>query len=199
MWGSNFLLGSKVACESAMSQQSLGISPKVESLHLILGNVSRVPVVYQVFLLNFTSAHQIDVQFNVRPFIHLGLCSPSACPAAEFYPALKKYFENYYRPNDPSAVAEVMYHKGLNEKWAILKIPEFYILCIIAGASISLSFIFGGMSPQREEVLPKSMPGNSNNENLCKILSCFSIRDNTRRLFSTTTNTREIRPINGIR
>lgn len=184
-----------------MSQQSLGISHQVESLHSILGNVTLVSVTYQVFLLNFTSAHQIDVQFNVRPFIHLGLCLPTSCVATEFYPALEKYFENYYRPSDPSVVAAVMYHKeGLNEKWVILKIPEFYILCLIGVASISLSLISGRMS-LREEVLPKSMPGNSDNvkENFSKIFSCFSIKDNSRQLFSTATHAREIRPINGIR
>lgn len=208
VWGSNFFLGSKPACDSINFQnESLGLSSKVKSLHSILAHRSPVAVAYQVFVANFTSDHQIDVEFNVRPLIHLGLCLPRSCDPVGFYAAVQEAFESVDVYSIQNVI--VQYHKeGLDKKWAVLEVPEFYILLMIAGFSVGISVIYSFFWMEKKKALDSSRntdceggtdkKGESPNmmENFCK---CFSLEENKKKLFNTSTPPKEIRSINGIR
>lgn len=204
VWGANFFLGSKTACNAINQKRSLGISSDAEPLNSILSQTSPVPVAYQVFIANFTSNHQIDVQFNVRPLIHVGLCLPKSCNVNVFYDSLKDVLESedmYEIQN-----VTVQYHKeGLNDEWALWKIPELYILASIGALSMCLSFLYtSALSPQR-----KDQNGNIANceagvekttpTSMQKVVSCFSLTENYKKIVQTSTPTKEIRPINGIK
>lgn len=201
-----------MSCDSVNNQQTLGISPEAESLHSILGSTSPVAVAYQVFVLNFTSPRQIDVKFNVRPLIHLGLCVPRSCNPRGLYQSVSDYLEKsqeggFYGIQNVT----VHYHKeGLDKKWALLQIPEFHLLCILAGVSIGLSMIYRIIFKSRKDENGNVLVATRDCENVYQstkespegieqICRCFSLKENNQKLFNCETPAKEIRAINGIR
>lgn len=145
IWGYNYFLGSRIACESTNNEppQTLGISSK-SKIHSILSNTSPVSVKYQVFILNFTSPTQLDVQFNVRPLIHIGLCLPATCDPLEYYRSIENSIEKSFNASHVAEIydVKVLYHKeGLDKRWMFLWTYEFYILLTIGAASVVIIFI----------------------------------------------------------
>lgn len=198
-----------MACDSLNKQQSLGISTEVQQLHHILAHASPVPMAYQVFIANFTSNMQIDVKFNVRPLIHLGLCLPASCDSVFFYTSIEKYFKqvSIYGIQEVS----VQYHKtGLDEKWALWTIPEFYLLFSLGLITIGISVFYKRLSAVKKDengnaITVESQSNESKIEKeesegtLKKLCSYFSIEKNRQKLFNTKTGGKEIGSINGIR
>ena len=193
-----------MACQSAATEnETLSISSEARNVHLILGNVSMVPLEYQVFIANFSSLQQIDVKFNVRPLIHLGLCLPRSCDASLFYKPIEEYLES----QEGIQNVTVQYHKlGLEKKFVILETTEFYLLVVIILITVTLSVIYdkfmrikivdtNNQSKDSERGAEKNLEDSA----VKKVIKCFSIRDNRTSLFNTSTYSKEIRDINGIR
>lgn len=165
-----------------------------------------MPVAYQVFVVNFTSPKQIDVQFNVRPFIHIGLCLPLSCDLTDFYHPLEENIVNSLQSLDVRNV-KVLYHKeGLNYRWNVLKIEEFYILLATIALSIAISLLYKILF-QKKCVSKEEEPAKDCERNQGKkrrgigetLLKCFSIKDNWHQVFQNKTPPKEISGINGIR
>lgn len=215
MWGFNYWLGSQLACDAMNVNRELPISMANLKLHRILNNLTDIAVEYRIFVMNFTSSHQLDVQLNVRPLIHIGLCLPRSCGADLIVSDhLRDYLLRGVGADKlPIQTADVLYTKNMTFEIIefVLSIP-FYILVAVVFVTCLIALVaFIYQSRHNKSTSDNLSPaeGISNSEKtgrrlfVDKIIRCFSVRDNYKYIMQTTSSstasTDSILCINGIR
>lgn len=200
IFGNNFWFGSKLACDATVSKPQTAISQSNLKLHHILNNISAIHVEYKLYVTNFTSPQQIDVQFVIHPLIHLGLCLPSSCPDSEMKLHLQHYLAQNFTANSIEIHRpQMLYAKELRLTSKLFRVPAFFALLILFLVTLVAGIMEFYYHRQSESSSTEYGTRNWDRIDCGKILNCFSLLDNFKAIQSTATSPNAILCVNGLR
>ncbi|XP_059611002.1 nose resistant to fluoxetine protein 6-like isoform X2 [Phlebotomus argentipes] len=192
MLGSNFWLGSEIACRGANSPLHIATTddPELGSRHWrVLNAISPVEVNYRIVMGKIEGDLRIALKLLFSPLLHVGLCIPKSC-SNEF---LMRVTQDYFGQNPTfgiiktnvtvERVIEIKPHGDFTGDFT------FLIAGTLLFATLSLCFFAHRLESKPREHM----------NILSRMISCFSIRQNFRCLMNNEVSANTIVSLNLLR
>ncbi|EDW34984.1 GL20075 [Drosophila persimilis] len=216
VFGQNYWLGSRAACEGVQRPVGITLSRNYERVmhYSILTQSAPFDMDYRMIYLRHSSPWQVEIKLMSEQILHIGLCLPKACESEEVKQLAREYVtDGSFIKNDIFDMRpEVLYMKDLKLSERFFQRTSFKLMVasLLVTGALTLCAQQLRVAKRGDEPSPGLAPVESELwqtldtmlkwQPLQSFVSCYDVPTNWRKIFATRENSSgEIPIMNGLR